>query len=119
MRLHERCPHGAGALAMRSCGHGFCKMCASWVHLGTQVVLAGPGPVIQCNWLWDQQDRYACLFGEKTGRTSTSDASDEGPFGGRPECMSRANKKYGAEFDLLDDAVYARARKEVKGRSVF
>ena len=74
--------------------------------------------MIQCNRLWDQLSKYEHLFGEMFAGSARLTAAMRKALGGAAVRAPR-DKKYGDQWDLLQDRVYETMKKEVKDRKVF
>ena len=118
VRLHAKCAHDPSGWKARPCGHVHCPRCDGYVHPGTRVALQGPGPLVGCNRLWHHLDRYPHLFGENfAGSARLTQAMQKAL--GEARVRAPSDLKFGPLHDLLDKAVYERAKQEVKKRAVL
>ena len=88
------------------------------MHPGTRVSLKGPANVVRNNRLWHKFDEYQFLFRENlAGSTNLTKAVRRAL--GPKRVAPPEDVAFGACFDLLQDKVYDRKKKEAKQRDCF
>ena len=118
VRLHEKCDHKEEHWDRKKCGHCWCRMCNGFVHPGTRVSLKGPTDVVTCNRKWHQFGEYKYLFRENCAGSArlTQAMRRVLPKG---KVAPAEDVSYDPTFDLLNDKVYERKKKEAKERDCF
>ena len=89
------------------------EICNGFVHPVARVGLKGPNDIIKCNRNWHRLGSYTYLFRENCAGSGRLTTSVQRALGNK-RVAPPEDILYGKEYDILNDAVYARKKKEAK-----